>query len=88
MEKKYYSFIEYCNDMELTELKPNDYWDYVAYCEMNNFEYDEFEEDVLSVWDDYLDDDYNDDYDDYYDDSKSLCRGCPFIGDCRTCYED
>jgi len=51
-------------------------------------EYDEFEEDVLSVWDDYLDDDYNDDYDDYYDDSKSLCRGCPFIGDCRTCYED
>lgn len=43
MERKYYPFIEYCNDMELTELKPNDYWDYVAYCEMNNFEYDEFE---------------------------------------------
>lgn len=40
MRKKYYSFIEYCEDMEISIPCREDYYDYIAYCEMNNYRHD------------------------------------------------
>lgn len=37
----YYSFTEYCEDMEICNpIFEDEYWDYVSYCEMNNLKYD------------------------------------------------
>ncbi|MGL5765426.1 MAG: hypothetical protein ACRCX8_07280 [Sarcina sp.] len=36
----YYEFSTYCEKNEIEQFSIEDYWDYVAYCEMNNFLYD------------------------------------------------
>jgi hypothetical protein len=41
IENNYVSFLEYCECMEIDNPNNYDYWDYVGFCQMNNYQYDE-----------------------------------------------